>query len=247
MENRKPFLSIVIPAYKEGVRLRRTLPDFLRFASSFKLPVELIFVDDGSPDDTSQVIQPVIQGLPNARLVRLSPNQGKGAAVRAGMLSARGDFRLFTDADNSTDIPQVNKLLKVADEKTIVIGSRYIHGALLKRKQPFYRVAGGRILNLFIQLFLLPGIRDTQCGFKLFPRRAAEQIFPKLRLTRFSFDLEVLALAKEFGYRIREVPVEWEDDPHSAVHPVKDGLALLQDVIRIKISLIKGEYISERQ
>ena len=157
-------------------------------------------------------------------------------------MSARGTFRIFADADNSTPIWQAEKLLKAADERTVVIGSRYVSGSQIKIKQPFYRVVGSRFLNLIIRIILLPDIKDTQCGFKLFPQRAVEEIFPKIRLTRFSFDLEVLALAKEFGYRIKEVPIEWEDNPHSTVDPVKDGLKLLLDAIRIKIYLMRGDY-----
>lgn len=242
MVTSKPFLSVVIPAYKEEKRLRRTLPEFLGFASSFRMPVELVFVDDGSPDDTFKVIQKAIEGLKNARLIRMPINQGKGAATRKGMLSARGAFRIFADADNSTPIWQVEKLLEVADEKTVAIGSRYVLGSQIKRKQPFYRVIGGRVLNFLIRIILLPDIKDTQCGFKLFPQRAVEEIFPKLRLTRFSFDLEVLSLAKALGYRIKEVPIEWEDSPHGTVDPVKDGLKLLLDAIRIKLYLMRGDY-----
>ena len=242
MKNNKPFLSIVVPAYNEENRLRKTLPEFLRFLEDSKKPAEIIFVDDGSSDDTSKVIRKATEGLPNSRLIGLSANRGKGAAIREGMLSARGTFRIFADADNSTPIWQAEKLLKAADERTVVIGSRYVSGSQIKIKQPFYRVVGSRFLNLIIRIILLPDIKDTQCGFKLFPQRAVEEIFPKIRLTRFSFDLEVLALAKEFGYRIKEVPIEWKDSPHSTVDPVKDGLKLLRDAIRVKIHLMRGDY-----
>ena len=242
MITNKPFLSVVIPAYNEEIRLRKTLPEFLNFAAVSKKPVELIFVDDGSPDNTSKVIQKEIKNLENARLVRLPVNQGKGAAIREGMLSARGKFRIFADADNSTPIWQAEKLIEIADDKTVTIGSRYVSGSRIKKKQSFYRVIGGRVLNLFTQIILLPGIRDTQCGFKLFPQRAVEEIFPKLRLTRFSFDLEALSLAKAFGYHIKEVPIEWEDSPHSTVNPIKDGLKFLTDAIKIKMYLMRRDY-----
>ena len=242
MTTNQPFLSIVVPAYNEEDRLRKTLPEFLKFLAASKKPVEIIFVDDGSHDNTSEVIRKSIEGLKNARLIKFSVNRGKGAAIREGMLYARGKFRIFADADSSSPIWQAEKLLQAADEKTVVIGSRYVSGSLIKIKQPFYRIFGSRIMNLFIRIILLPDIKDTQCGFKLFPQRAVAEIFPKIRLTRFSFDLEVLALAKAFGYRIKEVPIEWEDNPHSTVDPVKDGLKLLRDAIRIKINLMKGDY-----
>ncbi|OGC44264.1 hypothetical protein A2V54_02875 [candidate division WWE3 bacterium RBG_19FT_COMBO_53_11] len=242
MKTNKPFLSIIVPAYNEESRLRKTLPDFLRFSTDSKRSVELVFVDDGSLDSTSKVIRKATEGLKNVRLLGLPVNRGKGAAIREGMLSVRGKFRIFADADNSTPIWQAEKLLQAADERTVVIGSRYVSGSQIKIKQPFYRMVGSRFLNLIIRIILLPDIKDTQCGFKLFPQRAVEEIFPKIRLTRFSFDLEVLALAKEFGYRIKEVPIEWKDSPHSTVDPVKDGLKLLRDAIRIKINLMRGDY-----
>jgi len=238
----QPFLSIVVPAYNEEDRLRKTLPEFLKFLAASKKPVEIIFVDDGSHDNTSEVIRKSIEGLKNARLIKIPVNRGKGAAIREGMLSARGDFVIFADADNSSSIWQAEKLLQAADEKTVVIGSRYVPGSQIGIKQPLYRIIGSRIMNLLIRIILLPAIKDTQCGFKLFPQRAVGEIFPKIRLTRFSFDLEVLALAKALGYRIKEVPIEWEDNPHSTVDPVKDGLKLLRDAIRIKINLMKGDY-----
>jgi dolichyl-phosphate beta-glucosyltransferase len=238
----KPFLSIIVPAYNEEERLRKTIPEFLGFSSAFRMPVELVFVDDGSADGTSRVIQKAIQGFKSARLIRLSVNQGKGAAIRKGMFLARGKFRIFADADNSTPVWQAEKLLEVADDRTVVIGSRYVSGSQIKRKQSVYRVIGGRVLNLIIRIILLPDIKDTQCGFKLFSERAVKEIFPKLRLNRFSFDLEVLFLAKAFGYRIKEVPIEWENSPHSTVNPVKDGLKLLLDALKIKINMMRGEY-----
>ena len=242
MKTNKPFLSIIVPAYNEESRLRKTLPEFLKFLADSKKPVEIVFVNDGSSDDTSKVIRKATEGLPNSRLIGLSANRGKGAAIREGMLSARGTFRIFADADNSTPIRQAEKLLEAADDRTVVIGSRYVSGAQIKIKQPLYRIIGSRVLNLLTRIILLPDIKDTQCGFKLFPQRAVAEIFPKIRLTRFSFDLEVLALAKAFGYRIKEVPIEWEDNPHSTVDPVKDGLKLLRDAIRIKINLMRGDY-----
>lgn len=241
MKTNKPFLSIVIPAYNEGGRLRRTLPEFLKFLRASERLVEIVFVDDGSSDDTSEVIRKATRGLKNARLIRLPVNQGKGAAIREGILAARGKFRIFADADNSTPIWQAEKLLEAAGEKIVAIGSRYVSGSQIKVKQPAYRVIGSRFLNFFIRIILLPGIRDTQCGFKLFPQRAVMDIFPKLRLTRFSFDLEVLSLAKAFGYRIKEVPIEWEDNPRGTVSPVKDGLRLLFDALMIKMYLMRGK------
>lgn len=240
--SKKAVFSVIIPAYKEEKRLPKNIGDFISFSKGYKYPVELIFVDDGSPDDTSKVIKKSIKGLKNARLIRLSENQGKGAAICAGMAAASGEFLLFADADNSTPIWQAKEFFEKADEKTVLIGSRYVAGAHLQKRQPLFRVLGSRILNLLVQAILLPGVKDTQCGFKLFPKAVVEDILPKLRLRGFSFDLEMLAAAKHLGYRIKEVPVVWRDDPRSMVSPIRDGIKFVVDTIRIKVSLIGGRY-----
>ena len=240
--SKKAVFSIVIPAYKEEKRLPRNIGDFISFSKEYKYPVELIFVDDGSPDGTSKVIKKSLKGLKNARLIKLPENQGKGGAICAGMRAASGEFLLFADADNSTPIWQAKKFFDAADEKTVLIGSRYVAGAHLQKRQPLFRVLGSRILNLFVQAILLPGVKDTQCGFKLFPKAVVEDILPKLRLRGFGFDLEMLAAAKHLGYRIKEVPVVWRDDPRSTVNPIRDGIKFVADTIRIKIYLIGGRY-----
>ena len=242
MVDDKPKLSIVVPAYNEQKRLKRYLPAFLNFPRKVNFPVEVVFVDDGSLDSTAQIIEEAIKGKENFHLVRLPQNRGKGGAIKEGMLRARGEFRLFADADNATPIEQATRLLAEGRDYEVVIASRYIKGARILRKQPLLRVLGGRFLNLLSRLVLLPGIADTQCGFKLLSAEAVKRIFPRTRLENFSFDLEVLAIAKSLGYRIKEVPVEWRDDPHGTVNPVRDGLRFLKDLLRIRISLARGEY-----
>ena len=240
--SKKAVFSVIIPAYKEEKRLPKNIGDFISFSKDYKYPVELIFVDDGSPDGTSKVIKKSLKGLKNARLVRLPENQGKGAAICAGMKVASGEFLLFADADNSTPIWQAKKFFDVVDKKTVLIGSRYVAGAHLQKRQPLFRVLGSRILNLFVQAILLPGVKDTQCGFKLFPKAVVEEMLPKLRFRGFSFDLEALAVSKHLGYRIEEVPVVWRDNPRSTVKPIRDGIKFVADTIRIKLFLIGGRY-----
>lgn len=242
MEKKNPKLSVVIPAYKEEKRLKKHLPVFLSFPGKVNFPVEVIFVDDGSPDSTAQIIKEAIKGKENFHLIRLSQNRGKGGAIKEGMLRARGEFRLFADADNATPVGQATRLLAEGKDCDVVIASRYIKGAKILRRQSIFRILGGRLLNLLTQLVLLPGITDTQCGFKLFSAKVVERIFPQTRLENFNFDLEVLAIARSLGYRIKEVPVEWKDDPHSTVNPVRDGLRFLKDLLRIRISRARGEY-----
>jgi dolichyl-phosphate beta-glucosyltransferase len=240
--SKKAVFSVIIPAYKEEKRLPKNIGDFISFSKDYKYPVELIFVDDGSPDGTSEVIKKSLKGLKNARLIRLPENQGKGAAICAGMKVASGEFLLFADADNSTPIWQAKKFFDVVDKKTVLIGSRYVAGAHLQKRQPLFRVLGSRILNLFVQAILLPGVKDTQCGFKLFPKAVVEEMLPKLRFRGFSFDLEALAVSKHLGYRIKEVPVVWRDNPRSTVRPIRDGIKFVADTIRIKLFLIGGRY-----
>ncbi len=235
-ENPQPFLSVVIPAYNEEERL----PDTVRTVESFleKQPWEweLIVVDDGSADRTAEAAQDAFRS-PASRAVSLPKNQGKGAAIRHGMLNeARGRFRLFTDADNSTPIEELPGLLEKAEKEGygVAIGSRALRESRLEVRQPFYREMMGRFFNLIVQLVAVPGIRDTQCGFKLFTAEAAEYVFPRQQLTGFSFDVELLLLARQGGFRIAEVPVRWINSPASRVSAIRDSLRMFRDVLGVR-------------
>jgi len=229
----RPYLSVIIPCYKEEERIKKTFPAFDRFARIQKYPVELIFIDDGSPDKTREVIEELIAGKPYCRLIYYKQNKGKGYGVMRGMLEARGEYRLFADADNATSIEQANKLLKYAEDYPVVIGSRYLAGFHQKRKQSFVRILGSRALNVGARLFTGLKITDSQCGFKLFADYVVEEIFKRQTFTRFSFDIEILAIADMLGYKIKEVPIDWYDDPHSTVHPIRDGFRFLWALILI--------------
>lgn len=235
-------LSIVVPAYNEEHRIPPTLERLHRFLETLPLRYEIVVVDDGSKDDTCGVVERC--GLSNVRLVRQTPNKGKGAAVRLGMLEAKGQIRVMCDADGSMPPEQLPKLLApiIGCQASIAIGSRYADGAKTDVKQPFYRVLWSRLANRVIQRSLVPGVRDTQCGFKAFTAEAARDLFRVARIDGWAFDLEVLALAKRRGFDIAEVGVEWKDDNRSRVSPIKDMVNVCREALTIRRNLKAGVY-----
>ncbi len=230
----KYFLSIVIPAYKEERRIHKILGAISKFEQKQDYTIETIVVLDGSPDNTKEEAEKYYDSIRNLKIIDRKENKGKGYTVKEGMTAAEGEWVLFSDADNSTPIVQVNKLLERSKGNHVLIGSRYIEGGKLARPQPFYRVWGSRFLNFFIQMFATPGIKDTQCGFKLFDNKAAKEIFSRQTFERWSFDIEVLAVARHLGYKIEEVGITWYDDPHSQVNPIKDGLRMIKDAWQVR-------------
>lgn len=231
-----PFLSIVIPAYNEELRLQSTIEAVEGWAAQQEFSWELVVVDDGSRDRTIEVARASFR-RPESRVVSNPRNMGKGATIRNGMTNhARGQWRLFTDADNSTPIEEVGKLLERArsGNYSIAIGSRALADSRLEVRQPIYREMMGRVFNLFVRALVLPGIRDTQCGFKLFTAEAADYVFRHQQLDGFSFDVEILALAHARGFRITEVPVRWIDSPASRVSPIRDSIHMFMDLLRIR-------------
>jgi dolichyl-phosphate beta-glucosyltransferase len=235
-----PDLSIIIPAYNEARRLPETLVHLERWLRSTTLRSEVLIVDDGSTDGTAEVARG--EGGGGIRLLRHEPNRGKGYAVRRGMLAARGARRLMTDADLSTPIEELSRLMRELDHGAeVAIGSRAVAGARIEVHQPAYREAMGRIFNRLVQLLLLPGLQDTQCGFKLFTARAAEEAFGACRLDGFSFDVEALFVARRRGRRIVEVPVMWRNDEASRVS-LGGGGAAFADLFRIRLLAWSGAY-----
>ena len=245
-----PFvdLSIVVPAYNEEQRLPPTLAKLQAFLATQPLRYEIVVVDDGSKDDTCGVVTAAMASMPNLRLVRQTPNRGKGAAVRMGMLEARGQIRVMCDADGSMPAEELPKLLApiISCKAEISIGSRYVEGAKTDVKQPFYRVLWSRLCNRVIQKSLVPGVRDTQCGFKAFTAEAARDLFRYGRIDGWAFDLEILALARRRGYAIAEVGVEWKDDGRSRVNPLKDMWKVIREAMTIRKNLKAGIYDSVR-
>lgn len=230
-----PFLSVIVPAYNEEQRVPATIERIEEYLGTLGKTWELIVVDDGSRDRTIDVARAAMKS-PNSRVEPNPRNMGKGASIRNGMTMARGQFRLFSDADLSTPIEELEKLLAAMerDGAAVAIGSRALKESQLEKRQPLHRELMGRVFNLLVQAVALGGIKDTQCGFKLFTAPAAEAIFPKQRYDGFSFDVEILVLARKLGFRIVEVPVRWIDSPASRVSPIKDSAKMFWDVVKIR-------------
>jgi dolichyl-phosphate beta-glucosyltransferase len=230
-----PFLSVVIPAYNEEQRVPATIERVEAYLAASGHTWELIVVDDGSKDRTIDAARAAMKS-PHSRVEPNPRNMGKGASVRNGMAKARGRYRLFSDADLSTPIEDVTRLLAAVQDNRhdIAIGSRAVEGSELIERQPIYREAMGRVFNLIVRTVALGGIHDTQCGFKLFTARAAEECFGRQKLDGFSFDVEVLLIARRLGFTIAEVPVRWENSPATRVSALRDSTRMFRDVMAIR-------------
>lgn len=242
-------LSLIIPAYNEEKRLPKTLTEVDSYLRTRDYDYEILVVNDGSGDKTVEIAKNLIPGIKNLRVTGYNRNQGKGYAVRFGMMEAKGDFRLFSDADNSTSVDQVEKMWpEIEKGADIVIGSRDIKGAVLDPPQPWIRqMLLGEGFKLFRKLVLgLWKIEDTQCGFKCFSKEAAENIFPKCRISRFAFDPEILIIAEKMGYKIKEIPVYWKNDLESKVK-FKSILKIALDLFVIKLNSLRGFYGKEKK
>lgn len=236
------YLSIVVPAYKEEKRISIIAEAIIKYQKSHDFETEVIVDVDGADDNTDTAIREYEGKIDNLRIISRKKNRGKGYTVKEGIQHSIGKYVLFSDADNSTPIEQVDKLLKDIDKYEVVIGSRYCEGGKLAHPQPFYRIAGSRALNIVIQLLAARGIKDTQCGFKLFQAKAAEEIFRRETFDRFSFDIEILAIARKLKYKTKEVGITWYDNPHSTVNPLRDGLRMVADSWRVRKNIISGKY-----
>jgi dolichyl-phosphate beta-glucosyltransferase len=241
-------LSIVIPAYNEAARITPTLEKLQAFLKAQPMRWEIVVVDDGSTDDTILVVEKLAAHIHGLRVVRSPRNSGKGAAVRRGMLHARGQIRVMCDADGSMPATELPKLLSpiVNCRAEVSIGSRYAPGASSDVKQPLYRRLWSRLCNRVIQRALVPGVQDTQCGFKAFTAEAARDLFGRGRTDGWAFDLEILALAKRRGYLVEEVGVYWQDDARSKVNPIKDAVKVIREAVTIRRNLQRGVYLLDR-
>jgi dolichyl-phosphate beta-glucosyltransferase len=238
------YLSVIIPAYNEERRLPKTLEAINDYLQQQSYDYEIVVVNDGSKDTTATACEGMSSVIKNLKLIDNKENQGKGAVVRQGMLEAAGDYRLFTDADNSTSIDQIeNMWIEFKNGYDIVIGSRDVKGAVLDPPQPFLRqIILGEGFKLFRKFVIgLWKIEDTQCGFKCFKREAAEKIFPKCKINRFAFDPEILVIGKSLGYKIKETPVLWKNDLESKVN-AKSMFKMAIDLFKIKWNLTRGFY-----
>ena len=223
-------LSVVIPAFNEEKRLPSTLAKVLPFLRARGATFEVVVVDDGSSDRTAEVAQ---AAGPEVRILRNPGNRGKGYSVRNGMLNAKGEWRLMSDADLSTPIEDLDTLTRALDGAEIAIASRAVTGANVEKHQSIARESSGRFFNLLVRVLHLPGIKDTQCGFKLFSKAAAEAAFRDSKLDGFAFDVEALVLARRAGFGIREVAVTWRNDEQTRVSFGR-GLAAFVDLFRLK-------------
>jgi dolichyl-phosphate beta-glucosyltransferase len=236
-----PTVSLVIPAYNEQARLPYTLSEIEAFVCREHIDCEVIVVDNGSQDATSVVVQTAATRFRALRLVR-TDRRGKGRAVRTGALAARGKIVVFGDADLSWSVEDLPRFMALVDDKTpVVIGSREGRGAR-RIGEPIYRHLMGRIFNRVVQTLAVPGIEDSQCGFKAFRADAARAIFSQQRIDGFGFDVEVLYLARRLGFGVRVVPLRWEHKENSRVAPVRDTLRMLSDVITVRLNGWRGAY-----
>jgi dolichyl-phosphate beta-glucosyltransferase len=238
------IVSIIIPAYNEELRIEHTLKKV--FANDFlsSLDLEIIVVDDASSDQTALIVKNIAQAYPCVKLLQGDINRGKGFSVRKGMLKARGDYLVFIDADNSTPIEEIQKLLPLVmkGDCDIAIGSRGLKESKIKVRQAWVRRNMGKTFNLFVRCLLLKDFPDTQCGFKCFSKKAAQAVFSLQRIDRFAFDVEALVIARIKGLTIKEVPVVWINNPQSKVNPINDASRMFFDLFLIKMNVWKGLY-----
>ena len=232
-----PYLSVVVPAYNEEAFVGRCVEGICAYLDSRKRPYEVLVVDDGSADRTSGEAAAAGASRPGrVRVLRREANFGKGSAVQQGVHHARGARILMCDADLSTPIEEVEKLESALDEGCgVAFGSRSVPGAQVEVRQPLHREWMGRIFNALARSVVLPGVRDTQCGFKLFTREAAERVFPLQTIGGFCFDLEILYLARRAGVGMREIPVRWINRTDTRVSLLRDPLEMALDVFRIRL------------
>ena len=236
-------LSIIIPAFNEGSRLPATLDALLAFLDRDARRTEVIVVDDGSRDDTSAQVRRFESRDQRVRLIRLPQNRGKGYAVRTGIVNSAGSLVLFADADGATPFEELARLeTHVRAGARVAIGSRGVPDRATRVQARLYRRVLGRLFHAVVRLFAVHGISDTQCGFKLFDAEVAHDLFSRMRMTGFSFDVEVLLMAIRSGYRVAEVPVNWTHQPGSKVRVLRDGLIMARDVLRSRANALAGVY-----
>jgi dolichyl-phosphate beta-glucosyltransferase len=239
----KVELTVVVPAYNEEKRLPSMLEEAYSYLSSRRSTFEILVVDDGSKDGTASFVREFSAGKPEIRLLSYGGNRGKGFAVRYGMHSGVGERLIFSDADGSSPMPEIERLEKAMSEgAAVAIGSRALLSEDTAVKARWYRKVPGRIFATLVNVVLLPGLKDTQCGFKMFTREAARFIFPRQTAERFSFDPELLYLARYGKFKIAEVPINWHNVDGSKVNMVADSAKMAVDTLRFRIRGLCGKY-----
>jgi len=245
-----PFLSVVIPSYNEMSNVSRGVLDaVVAYLKQQDYTWEVILSDDGSSDGTLEKLQAFAHDNINVRVLA-NPHGGKGPTVQSGILEATGEWRLFTDFDQSTPLSQIERLLPFTSDFPIVIGSREIAGSV-RGEEPWYRHVMGKGFNFFVQILAIPGIFDTQCGFKLFSAAAAEKLFKNMVVYRRqerpdaftgAFDVEILYLARKHSFGIKEVAISWEHFDTNRVSPLKDSFRMLRDILSVRLTDLQGKY-----
>lgn len=230
-----PYLAVIIPAYNEEARIVPTLQRVHEYLSSQSYSWTVTVVSDGSSDETNSLVSDFSLEHPNFSLMACTPNHGKGYVVRRGMLDVQGEYILFSDADLAAPIEEVEKLIPKMASHDIAIGSRPLKESNLEIRQPFYREALGRMANKLIQVLAVKGIKDTQCGFKLFKNDVAKDVFKRCKLNGFSFDFEALMVARDLGYTIAEVPIRWSHQEGSKVVLWRDAPKAFYDLFKLRL------------
>ncbi|MEK9180993.1 MAG: dolichyl-phosphate beta-glucosyltransferase [Patescibacteria group bacterium] len=240
----KPIkLSVIIPAFNEEKRIGETLKSVDGYLEKQPYGYEIIVVDNGSNDNTYNVVKKLAETSVENLKVEIKHENGKGGAVQHGIVKhGRGEYVMFMDADNATPVSEIEKFWPYFEKGySVVIGSRYLGESKVTHKQPLYRIVLSRLSNLLIQFLAVPGIKDTQLGFKVFTRQAASEIFRRLTVFRWGFDMEVLTIARAYGFKIKEVPVLWREQGGSHV-PLAAYIQSLRDLLKIKLNVIRGIY-----
>jgi dolichyl-phosphate beta-glucosyltransferase len=233
-------ISIVIPAYNEEKRIKKSLIRIIAYLKSKSSKYEIIVVDDGSTDNTSKIVRGLNK---NIRILQNKRNKGKGYSVKKGVLAARYRIILFTDADLSTPIEELGQFVKYTnDGYDVVFGSRNLKSSKIKESQPFYRQLMGKTFPLLVNAITSLNFKDTQCGFKLFKAQAAKEIFSRQTIEGFAFDAEILFIANKLEYRIKEAPVVWSNSKESKVSPLKDSIKMSIDLLKIRLNELSGKY-----
>jgi len=243
----RPFISLIVPAYNEQSRLPTSLEKMRSFLARQPFTCEVLVVDDGSRDRTPDVVKEAMARFPQLRLLQ-EPHGGKGRAVRQGVLAARGRYVMFCDADLSMPVEEVPKFPKALEDGRyqIAIASREVAGAR-RIGEPWHRHLMGRVFNLIVRLLAVPGLQDTQCGFKCFTREAAGEIFRRQVIDGWGFDVEVLYIARKLGIGITEVPIDWYYSPSSRIDPIRDTIRMFNEVLLVRANDRRGVYDSPRE
>lgn len=232
----QPSVGIVVPAYNEAVRLPKTLARLNEYLGAQSYDWKVVVISDGSTDDTVAIVQDFATKHPQFSVVASTPNRGKGYVIRLGMTTVDADLLLFSDADLAAPIEEIEKLLpKISEGYAVAIGSRPLKESRLEIRQPKFREYAGRAFNKAVQMLAIKGIHDTQCGFKLFTRECAQDVFKRCTLDGFSYDFEALMIARDLGYRIAEVPIRWAHQEGSKVRFLRDGTRMLLDLVRLRM------------